>query len=92
VDGTGHELLRGRVAEWFPLLPRTRPPCRPLPRRIGEISELARSASQGANETRISSATEAHNKAALILSDCGLHGLAQQLCWRQFNIFNAANR
>jgi hypothetical protein len=24
------------------------------------------------------------------LSDCGLHGLAQQLCWRQFNIFNAA--
>ncbi|MGH3930868.1 MAG: hypothetical protein ACRDTF_12925 [Pseudonocardiaceae bacterium] len=35
-------------------------------------------------------AAEAHNKAALILSDCGLADLAQQLCWRQFDIFHAA--
>lgn len=90
MDSAGHELLRGRVAEWFPLLPRPRPPCRALPRRIDEIRELARSASEGANETRMSSDAEAHNKAALLLSDCGLANLAQQLCWRQFDIFHAA--
>jgi hypothetical protein len=36
------------------------------------------------------SAAEALNKAALIASDCGLVDLAQQLCWRQFDIFQAA--
>ncbi|MGH3693306.1 MAG: hypothetical protein ACRDRX_04780 [Pseudonocardiaceae bacterium] len=90
MDRTGHELLSGRVAEWFPLLPRARPPCRALPRRIEEIRELARAASDGANGTRLSTAAEAHNKAALILSDCGLDDLARQLCWRQFDIFHAA--
>ncbi|MGH8885343.1 MAG: hypothetical protein ACRDYX_09270 [Egibacteraceae bacterium] len=90
MDSTGHELLRGRVADWFPLLPRTRPPCRALPLRIDEIRELARSAAQGTDEPRISSAAETHNKAALILSDCGLADLAQQLCWRQFDMFHAA--
>lgn len=87
---TGSELLCGKVTEWFPLLPRARPPCRALPRRVAEIRELARPASRGANDARISWAAEAHNKAALILSDCGLADLAQQLCWRQFDIFHAA--
>lgn len=90
MDRTGSELLCGKVAEWFPLLPRGRPPCRALPRRVDEIRELARSASEGANDARISRAAEAHNKAALILSDCGLTDLAQQLCWRQFDIFHTA--
>ncbi|MGH3754979.1 MAG: hypothetical protein ACRDRP_20235 [Pseudonocardiaceae bacterium] len=90
MDRTGSELLCGKVAEWFPLLPRGRPPCRALPCRVDEIRELARSASYGANDARISLAAEAHNKAALILSDCGLADLAQQLCWRQFDIFRAA--
>ncbi|MGH3798677.1 MAG: hypothetical protein ACRDTD_00815 [Pseudonocardiaceae bacterium] len=74
----------------FPLLPRTRPPGQALHLRVDEIRGLACSASQGPDEIRISSAAQALNKAALIASDCGLADLAQQLCWRQFDIFQAA--
>ncbi|MGH3922424.1 MAG: hypothetical protein ACRDTT_06070, partial [Pseudonocardiaceae bacterium] len=73
----------------FPLLPRTRPPGQALHLRVDEIRGLACSASQGPDEIRISSAAQALNKAALIASDCGLADLAQQLCWRQFDIFQA---
>lgn len=90
MDRTGHQLLFGRASEWFPLLPRPRPPCRALPHRIDEIRELARPSSQDRDEIRISSTAEAHNKAALILSDCGLTDLARRLCWRQFDVFHAA--
>ncbi|MGH3684565.1 MAG: hypothetical protein ACRDSM_05830 [Pseudonocardiaceae bacterium] len=78
------------AAEWFPLLPRTRPPGLALHLRVEEIRGLACSASQGPGEIWISSAAEVLNKAALIASDCGLVDLAQQLCWRQFGIFHAA--
>jgi hypothetical protein len=90
VDRAVSELLNGEVAEWFPLLPRPRPPCRALPQRIDEIRELTSSASHGPWGARIASAAEAHNKAALVLSDCGLEDLAKGLCWRQFDIFYAA--
>ncbi|MGQ0841489.1 hypothetical protein [Actinokineospora sp.] len=90
MDAPGHEVPRGRVAEWFPLVPRPRPPCRDLAQRVNEIRDLAHAASHGTHEDRIGSAAEAHNKAALILSDCDLPDLAHQLCWRQFDIFNAA--
>jgi hypothetical protein len=83
-----HRLLPGNVTEWFPLVPRPRPPCRALRHRVAEIRDLARSASNG--ETGLATAAEAHNKAALIASDCGLPDLARQLCWRQFDIFQAA--
>ncbi len=90
MDVPGHEVLRGRVAEWFPLVPRTRPSCRDLPCRIAEIRDLARAASHGTPGDRVVRAAEAHNKAALILSDCGFSDLAHQLCWRQFDVFHAA--
>ncbi|MGH3866806.1 MAG: hypothetical protein ACRDQ4_11835 [Pseudonocardiaceae bacterium] len=79
-----------KVVDRFPLLPRTRPPGQALHLRVGEIRELACSASQGSDEIRLSSAAEALNKAALIASDCGLVDLAQQLCWRQFAIFETS--
>lgn len=85
-----HALRRSKVVDWFPLLPRTRPPSQALHLRIDEIRGLACSASQGLDEIRISSAAEALNKAALIASDCDLVDLARQLCWRQFDIFQAA--
>jgi hypothetical protein len=85
-----HALLRSRVADWFPLLPRTRPPGRALHLRIDEIRGLAQSASRGPDDIRMSSAAETLNKAALVVSDCGLIGLARQLCWRQFEVFQAA--
>lgn len=85
-----HDLRLGRIADWFPLLPRTRPPCRALSLRVDEIRGLACSASRGPDEIRLSSAAEALNKAALVASDCGLADLARQLCRRQFDIFQAA--
>lgn len=90
MNSSVHELHCGGVANWFPLLPRARPRCQPLSLRVAEISDLARSASCGTNEQSLLSAAEAHNKAALIASDCGLTDLAQQLCWRQFDIFRTA--
>jgi hypothetical protein len=86
----GHTLHSGRIAQWFPLVPRPRPPCRALTQRIDEIRDLAHTASHGAPDDRIIAAAEAHNKAALILSDCGLTDMANQLCWKQYDLFQAA--
>ncbi len=82
--------VRKIAMDWFPLLPRTRPPGQALPLRVEEIRRLACSASHGPDEIRLTSAAEVLNKAALIASDCGLTDLARQLCWRQFDIFHAA--
>jgi len=90
VQPTSQGLLRDRLAEWFPLVPRPRPFCRSLAHRVEEIQQLAQSAQDGPAETRIYSAAEGHNKAALLLSDCGLDTLAHRLCWQQFDLFHAA--
>lgn len=82
-----HEQLRRRITDWFPLVPRPRPACRALPDRVAEIVHLAHA--HGSDQQRRVSAAEAHNKAALLLSDCGLSERAQQLCWRQFDQFYA---
>ncbi|GAB3288962.1 hypothetical protein [Parasphingorhabdus pacifica] len=84
-----NEHLRRRLTEWFPLLPRPRPTCRALPLRVEEVAQLAHAAAHGPDEQRLVSAAEAHNKAALLLSDCGLADRAHQLCWRQFDLFHA---
>lgn len=82
------ERLRATLTEWFPLLPRPRPTCRALPERVSEIAGLAREAAHGAADKRLATAAEAHNKGALVLSDCGLADDAHQLCWRQFGLFH----
>ncbi|CRK57674.1 hypothetical protein associated with LanBC [Alloactinosynnema sp. L-07] len=86
----GHTRHDGRIAQWFPLVPRPRPPCRALTQRVQEIRDLAHAASHGTRVDRVVAAAEAHNKAALILSDCGLTDMANQLCWKQYDIFQAA--
>lgn len=86
---TGQELLETRLTEWFPLVPRTRPHCRALDHRVDEVRQLARAAAGKPTEDRIATAAEAHNKAALVLSDCGLHDVAHLLCWQQFDLFHA---
>lgn len=78
-----------QLAEWFPLMPRPRPACLALPLRVNEVGQLAHAAAHGPPEHRLVSAAEALNKAALILSDCGLADRAHQLCWRQFELFHA---
>lgn len=85
---TTNQHFHQRLAAWFPLLPRPRPACRALPLRVNEVRQLAHAAAHGPGEQRLVSAAEAHNKAALILSDCGLADHAHQLCWRQFELFH----
>jgi hypothetical protein len=76
------------IARRFPLVPRPRPPCPPLHVRVREVHQLAKAATSGPDP--LSQAASAHNKAALIASDCGLPDLARTLCWRHFRVFAAA--
>ncbi len=75
-----------QTARRFPLVARPRPAGQPLSARIAEVEQLAQAASGGGPAQH----AEAHNKAALIASDCGLPGLARDLCWRQFAIYQRA--
>lgn len=82
-----HDHFHQRLTDWFPLLPRPRPASRPLRVRVTEVEHLAHAAAHEPTD-RLVSAAEAHNKAALILSDCGLGESARQLCWQQFDLFH----
>jgi hypothetical protein len=76
-----------RIARRFPLVPRPRPACRPLTDRIQEVQELAEAATVKATEEALALTAAAHNKAALIASDCGVPDLARELCWRQAALY-----
>ena len=78
--------LHAMAAERFPLIPRAKPVCRTLEARANRVRELADLAGRATDESLIRAA-EAHNLAALIMSDCGLPDLARDLCWRQFEVF-----
>ncbi|SDD86942.1 hypothetical protein [Glycomyces harbinensis] len=69
------------LATWFPLVPRARPLCAPLDKRIAAVSTMAERA-RNATE-----AAAALNLTALITSDIGAHDLARDLCWNQFLVF-----
>ncbi len=71
---------------WFPLVPRPRPPGRPLEARIAELTTLAAITEQGTLQERATRAAEVLNKAALIASDCGVPALAGELCHRQYEL------
>ncbi|MGK4581754.1 hypothetical protein [Kitasatospora sp. HPMI-4] len=75
------------IAARFPLAPRHRPPCPPMPVRIQRLSEQARKAEEAGDST---TASAVHNLAALIASDIGLPGLARELCADHAQIFFAA--
>jgi hypothetical protein len=77
--------LLAAVAPRFPLVPRPRPRCKALDIRIAQVRDLARAAAQDTDAALVRAA-EAHNLAALIVSDCGLPDLARDLCWRQFDL------
>lgn len=63
------------AARHFPLVARARPACASLDDRIAEITELTVTAGTDATLHAV-----AHNKAALIASDCGHQDLAATLC------------
>lgn len=81
--------LADLAARRFPLVARAKPICRPLATRIEQVRTRADQAAQGGPDA-LMRAAEALNLAALIASDCGLPGLARELCWRQFDIIHAA--
>lgn len=70
----------------FPLLSRPRPECPTLAERVAEISRIAQSARTDDADV-LAQATHALNKAALLVSDCGLTHFARDLCWQQINVF-----
>lgn len=78
------DLARG----WFPLIPRAKPRCEPLPCRVARVRDLIRAAAAAHTATEsLLRAAQAHNLAALILSDCGLPAQAHELCRRQAHLF-----
>jgi hypothetical protein len=77
------------MARRFPLIARNRPAARPLADRVVQVRTRADAAAEGGPDALLRAA-EAHNLAALIVSDCGLGALAHELCWRQFTIFYTA--
>ncbi|UGQ13571.1 hypothetical protein LO772_08185 [Yinghuangia sp. ASG 101] len=72
-----------RLAQRFPLVPRPRPACTPLPERVRALGELADAAERATGTEALIKAAAVHNLAALIASDCGLPELARALCHRQ---------
>jgi hypothetical protein len=72
---------------WFPLVPRPRPPCRPLQARVTELATLADDMERGTQQERVTRAAEVLNKTALIASDCGIPALARELCQQQYQLF-----
>ncbi|MGH3838125.1 MAG: hypothetical protein ACRDSF_20885 [Pseudonocardiaceae bacterium] len=81
--------LPDMMAQRFPLVPHTKPVCRALEVRVVRVRHLAYLAGQRTDESLVR-AGEAHNLSALIISDCGIPGLARNLCWQQFEIFLTA--
>jgi hypothetical protein len=76
------------IARRFPQVQRGRPLCHPLRVRVRQLAALADTADRTA--ATCTGAAEACNYAALIASDCGLPGLAAELCWTQFGVFSDA--
>lgn len=78
------------VTRRFPLVARPRPACPPLNERVKEVGDLATAAAEQTGTTGLSLAATAHNKAALIASDCGLADRARSLCQQQFGLGRTA--
>lgn len=74
------------VSRQFPLLSRPRPACPTLAKRVTEIARIAQN-TRTDEADGLAESTHALNKAALLVSDCGLTDFARDLCWQQINVF-----
>ncbi|CCB73272.1 MULTISPECIES: thiopeptide-type bacteriocin biosynthesis protein [Streptomycetaceae] len=80
-----------RIARRFPLVYRPHLTCPDLPTRVAQVRRHADAGQhQPDPEAAIDRACAAWNLAALIAADCGMPGLAADLCTRQFRVFHAA--
>lgn len=78
------------IARRFPLVSRAKPAGRALTARISSLRHTQREPDRADHYTHVARASEVFNVAALIASDCGMPDLARNLCWRQYDIFDAA--
>ncbi|MGW8329392.1 hypothetical protein ACWGLE_15960 [Streptomyces sp. NPDC055897] len=69
--------LPDTVGQRFPLVPRPRPACLPLPQRVKGLVELAETAAKLSDP---SVASTVYNQAALIASDIGVPDTARTMC------------
>jgi len=69
-----------QIARRFPLVPRHRPALPPLAQQLADIADLARTPPEHPDAAVRTAA--AHNKAALVASNCGHQALARTLCWQ----------
>lgn len=68
----------------FPLVPRPRPACLPLPQRVQGLITLAQTA---ANTNNPVTASAVYNQAALLASDLDLPDLASEMCHEHANAY-----
>lgn len=85
----GPPRLNDLAACRFPLVARSQVISRPLPTRIGQIETRTAQAQRGGPDA-VLRAAEALNLAALLASDVGIPGLADDLCRRQFDLIHKA--
>ncbi|MEV8509700.1 hypothetical protein AB0368_33415 [Actinoplanes sp. NPDC051475] len=77
------------VATRFPLVPRPKPRGATLAERVARVHDLARRAAAASGGEALTTAAQAHNLSALILSDSGLPDQARTLCHQQHDLFQS---
>ncbi|RZU18313.1 hypothetical protein EV567_3249 [Streptomyces sp. BK239] len=80
------------MASRIPLVRRTKAPALPLEERINHLSGLTVAPAGASHHDLVARACGVLNYAALIASDVGLPDLAEDLCWRQHQVFANAGR
>ncbi|RAO00775.1 hypothetical protein [Micromonospora noduli] len=76
--------LASTIAARFPLVPRKRPPAKPLDARVNRLAALAETAHRERDPERASMVL---NGAALVASDCGDAELARTWCHQHANLY-----
>lgn len=76
--------LASTIAARFPLVPRKRPPAKPLDARVNRLAVLAETAHRERDPEK---ASMVFNGAALVASDCGDAELARTWCHQHANLY-----
>ncbi|MEU5628929.1 hypothetical protein [Streptomyces tendae] len=80
------------IASRIPLVRRTKAPALPLEERINHLTGLTVAPAGASHHDLVARTCGVLNYAALIASDVGLPDLAEDLCWRQHQVFANAGR
>ncbi|MFF1602877.1 hypothetical protein ACFVYV_36305 [Streptomyces mirabilis] len=80
------------IASRIPLVRRTKAPALPLEERINHLTGLTVAPAGAGHHDLVARTCGVLNYAALIASDVGLPDLAEDLCWRQHQVFANAGR